>query len=192
MLGAGDCMECYGYNIELMLPLAIVWCREGVGARIIIICELVNVAWQFYYCIVYKTVRIQFLLLVHQWEWLCRQEYGVCRYSHEYVWLAQNCSLNVTNMIMVLYFVLCTKPLISSIVERNLQNNRCMDIEILSVCVYQFYVSRIKKCVLWSDHHTFIVWMRVNKLCGGVSVICILRGSTGQYSTEVKSYWMVS
>jgi hypothetical protein len=24
MLGAGDCMECYGYNIELMLPLAIV------------------------------------------------------------------------------------------------------------------------------------------------------------------------
>ena len=27
----------------------------------------------------------------------------------------------------------------------------------------------IKKCVLWSDHHTFVVPMRVNELCGGVA-----------------------
>ena len=33
-----------------------------------------------------------------------------------------------------------------------------------------------------SDHRTFVVPMRVNKLYGGVAIICILWGSTGQYS----------
>ena len=49
-------------------------------------------------------------------------------------------------------------------------NNNIIIIMVINEVAWTHSHFRIKKCVLWSDHHTFVVPMRVNKLCGGVAI----------------------
>ena len=54
---------------------------------------------------------------------------------------------------------------------------------------HQFFICHIKKCVVYSDHHTFQVQMHVNKHFGGGGGGLILSTCACNVGSYVTSIW---